>query len=368
MKKEILKYILIPLICTIIIYTLVFPFEIAYLTRKALDLCYSAVVPSLFIFIVLSKILSHFSKSNCKHRRFWQITGKVLNISPVLLPTCMLGLFCGAPAMSYSIKNIYNEGLCTKEDAQRAVVLSNNCSFSFILGFASSTFTDRKTSLIILFSNLFAVFTVYFLLFRGKRNDTYTHIPNCIHKEKKLSKVITESISESAISTVTLCGYIVFFYVISFVAKRHLISFLSSEGLSTNTYNGISALMCSFFEMTSGTVSAFSVEGYGKIPILCFCTTLLGTSVFCQVASVFSECGIPVTPFIKAKILSAFLSSATSVIILLFIPADIPAASNFGGNRMNGFTVYHLACIISVTVLCFIGASILSYIDKRHKN
>lgn len=368
MKWNTAKHTFILLICFMLIYTLVFPHEIACHTRKAIDLCYGSVLPSLFTFIVLSKLLSRFISKTSFSGLLNKTSYRMFNIPALLLPSCIFGLFCGAPAMSYSIKSIYEKKLCSKEEAQRAIILSNNCSFSFILGFVSLAFTDRSASLIILFSNLFSTFTVYSLLFRGKRTVTYTQHTKTTSKDEKISNVITEGVSDAAASAVSLCGFIVFFYTLSFIVKRHLETFLLSTGFSTNTCRTVSALICSVFEMTSGAVSAFEIEGYARIPVLCFCTSLLGISVFCQVSGVFSGSGICISQFIKAKILSAFLSSAISVTVLFFVPADIPANLSFGGNNMRGFSVYHLLYVFLATAFCFIGVYVLSYVDKRHKN
>lgn len=338
-------------------YCLVFQDEISLFVKEALLICSGVVLPSLYVFIVLSKIMSKLIKQPKKTSTFSKFISSCLGISPILLPVGILGLIGSAPSMSYAVGNMYKDGRITKDEAERIACISNNCSISFILGVVSGIFGDKKVAIIIFLSNMLSVIIVYRLFFAMKHVQNTKSTAVCEIKEG-FCEIVCDSISSSASDSLTLCSYIVFFYT----AARCIcsLSFLSAKPL-------MRAFIFGFFEMTGGVNSLNYIEGYGKILLACTFLSFCGLSVIFQVKSALSRFGLSSKKFIKAKILSAFLSPVICVILLFFVPVDRPCFSVFEYGIDSKILYFNAPVVANIFCILFIFFYIFGKVAKKHK-
>lgn len=356
--------LLIVLTVILIVFILAFPNETAYNAKYALSLCTNAIIPSLFMFIVLSRILAHLLK--CRHYSFGlsKKISEFLGIEPILLPICLLGLFCGAPSACIAICEIYKSSLCSKESAERAVILSNNCSLAFILSIVSATLQSKPLSVIIAICNILATIIVYMVFYRKRcvfRKTDYYRQPS-----KNLSYIITDSITEGFRSTLVLSGYVLFFYTFSCLVSERIylaLCTVSKEGALL-----AKAATHALFELTSGVIAAGSTEGNIRIMLICAAVSFCSVSVLMQVASAAQSAGIPVKKFFLSKCLTALICPILTLIILFIIPREVNVMNTYPASAGGGFSSQDLICLVFVTCVVFLAAHILSALDKKHKN
>ena len=363
--KNLKKILSVLFVFSCIIYILLFPAHIAYHTKHALSLCANALIPSLFLYIFLSCILSHIIYPS-KKLPFCTLLSRFFSLPQLLIPSVILGLFTGAPSGAVGICELYGMGCCSKRQAEKAVVLASNCSASFIIGVAGAMLGSTKTALLILISNILSVITVYMIFFKDKELTDFEP-SNLSENTQSLSVILSSSLNKSVKTVLTLCGYVIVFYTFSSVTGERLLFFLKSMGISADTALSLRALYSSLLEMTSG-VTGSSVLGHNlKALTICFATSFTGISIILQVKSVLDQKGLSSSKFIQSKILASLLSPIYLLLMLIFLPRSITVSGSVALPLNTGFGLKDLLCLCVMTAICFIGAAFLSAVDKNNK-
>jgi len=115
------------------IYIIVCPKKAVDFVIKALNLCYLIIIPSIFPFLIISRLF--FSSP------LFESIGKLLNkparflfdISGEYTNAFLLGSITGFPIGAKSAGDIYNANKYTKNEAERTLAFCNNCSAPFII-------------------------------------------------------------------------------------------------------------------------------------------------------------------------------------------------------------------------------------------
>ncbi len=364
-KSSSVSYIFFTFAVICLAFTLTFPYEVAYYCSNALKLCGTSLIPSLFIFMVLSKILSHLSAQGIFSSSISRFLSRLLNLPDCLIPICILGLFGGAPSGAFAIANLYKNGLCTKSQAENACVLANNCSAAFILGVTSAVLGSKTIAVYILIANIISTVSVYFIFF--KKNCTHYIEKQSTGKNEKLSYIITESITSSAENIVKLCGFVIFFYTFSCIVSQRTATLLSSMNISSELSDFIKSIICSLLELTSGVLSIGNISGQKAILLCTMCISFTGLSIIFQVNSILDKHALSSTPFIFSRIFCAVLSPVLMQISHYLSSVSMTVSTLTQTKKALGFSCKDLLFLILVTIIALIGAYILNSLDKKHK-
>lgn len=362
-----ISHSLFTVICVLFtLYALLHPFEITMHCKNALSMCASAVLPPLFIYIVISRMLSHVAVKSAPGGKAVLNLSKIFRLSPALIPVIFSSLLMGAPSGALMCAEIYKKGLCSKDDAERCACLTNNCSPAFILAVAGGYVAEKRYAVLILVSNILAVFTVYFLVNRGRQKTKHDIlIPYEKQEHTSVFSAICSAISGAVISSLRLCGYVTVFYVISRVISARA-GIMFSHVFNKAAVASLTSILCGFFEMTSGVLSAGeNVLGTEKIVIICMTVGFCGLSVIMQTADVLSSASLSAKKFILQKFLCALVCPLYMIFFLLVVPSELLV---FSPDNAKGFGLYDLAFFLISLLLAVSGVKILRRIDKRHKN
>ena len=365
MKKNLSVFYVLPTIGATI-YILLNPFEVAYHCSYAVKLCSGSLVPSLFIFMVLSRILASFSAQGVFQNKAIVFLSRVLHLPQCLIPVCIFGLFSGAPSGAFAIADIYKKGLCTKSQAERASVLSNNCSAAFILGFAGGQFDNRCIGVFIFLANILATISVYFLLF----NDKETSPKNTTENHKRydsFTDTITGSISDSIPAVINMCGYVLFFYTLSGILCSNVANLSPISHASESVIYITKAIICLCLELTSAVLSASVTESNFAIILTASSCAFCGLSIILQLKSVFSKLGLSAKPYLLSRFLCSLLCPIYTLIMILLSPRFM-MVSKIQAPVGEGITAKDVLTLCFITASAIIGAAILSHLDKKHKN
>lgn len=365
MKRQISKYFMFCFITLVITYILLNPYSIAFHAHKAIRMCATSLVPTLFIFMVFSKMLSYLCTTFPPSNKFILFISRLLGLPPILIPVCLSGLICGAPSGAFAICRMHDEGYCTKEQAKRACIFSNNCSAAFILGFVSSVLGSLHTSLLILISSISATIIVYMIFFRNAATEENVHTMQ-IRKNTGIYDIFTESISSSVTATVTLCGYVIFFYTFTQVLCERLMPFFHSIGISQGQTEFIHAATSSFLEISSGVLRIGVLDWVEKIVLCAGAVSFTGLSMILQVTGLLVKSKIPTKEYFFSKFLCALVSPILIILLMLIFPyATFTSVSS--NSETGGFSFGDLISLTLMTIIAFAGAYILFCLDKKHK-
>lgn len=129
--------------------------------KNGLVLWATAVVPSLFPFFVATEML--------KATNVVSYLGKLLN--PIMRPlfgipgegafAFLMGLISGYPVGAKIVSNFMEQGICTKEEAERMLAFTNNSGPLFIIGTVGITlFGNSKIGILLFVTHVFACISV----------------------------------------------------------------------------------------------------------------------------------------------------------------------------------------------------------------
>jgi len=344
-------FLRIALLCSIIALSIFFTVYSEVTADSALDslvLCATSVIPSLFPFMVLSAMASRAAS---------HFTGKNSARTAVILPV-FLGCLCGFPVGAATVASMYRNGALSKSKAEYLCALCNNTGPAFIIGVIGRSFWGGSEIGVMFYIcqivSAVLVFTVWRIFFGKSKLTTDDLIKNDVKPSEKASGTDTfcsgfcNSVAESAVSVVQICGYIVFFKVICDTV-RYLVP-------SDTVY----AILSSILEFTSGTYAAASLEGTLGIALCGFSIGFSGLSVMAQSAGILSRAGLSVSPLFRLKIFTGLVCAALSQTV--YTLRDFPEAV-FSENTYSSYT---LSPVISLGIIV-IFAVFLTFSGIRYK-
>ncbi len=298
------KIIMCVFFIAIMTYMILFPEKAVFASKHSLLLCYEAILPSLFVFLICSSFLTKIGFANILEKPFSKIMSPLFGISGKGALPMILGYISGYPIGSVCICEMYKAGDLKKREAEKMLGFCNNAGPLFIIGSIGLTLLGNKHIGYILYGFHILSSVIVGILFRFfvKTNTADKYDCNTSIFGIRLSNAVTESISSSISSILTICAYTVLFSVIismSFdffpASKESLIL----RGIVEIT-NGISKI-CDTDVFFDGVQS--------KLPIISFILGFGGFCVHLQVISIVKKAGLKTDLYFVGKIIQASLSS-----------------------------------------------------------
>ncbi|MBQ3230204.1 MAG: hypothetical protein IJB49_04215 [Clostridia bacterium] len=270
------------------VYLLIFPEYASDSTREALDFCAGTLIPSLFIYMVLSKIvITH------------PFTDKLMSIAGCEAVALITGALCGAPVGAKNALSLYESGRISKRHAEYLLSFTNNTSVSFLLGFVGLGISgDMRVGIRLLFfqliGSLCAAIIMKLVIF-GKES-----LPKCRFAASERVG-LRESLADSVQTMLVICACAVFFIV----ASGAVASAISLSPCAE-------ALLRSVLEFSSGCAAAAKC-GDQSFVITAFAIGGGGLSVALQVKSVTAG-RLSFRPYLAGKAVTCAVTTALSVI------------------------------------------------------
>ena len=269
--------------------------------KMSLKICISAIIPSIFPFLILSDFLicNFHIDSNSKPARLFS---KIFHINPTGLLPFLIGNICGFPLGAQMATRLHEEGGISRDEYDRLVPLCSNPSIAFVISGVGAGMRESVIEGVILFVTVFIATVLSGIIWRGKFSASDFHL-NFVDKRFSLAS----SIKGAALSTIYVSAYIIFFSI--------LISLLEPIKLPTLMH----VTFASFLEIGNATsLIASSDIAWGSIPLTAFSLAFSGLSVYMQVLC-FSLGDGRNKSYIKMKltegIIAFIIASALSVLI-----------------------------------------------------
>ena len=252
------------------------------------------VLPAVFPYLVLTFLVCRTGVA----RRVGRLAGRPFSRLFALPPACasavFLGLLSGFPLGAKCAAELYREGLCGKEDAERLLAFCNFCGAPFILSaVGQGIFGSPAVGWLI-----FAVQSAAALLFgifyrRPKRPVSFCALP-AGQSVPLTASLFAKSVAEAGLSGLSIVSFILFFSIPA-GALRAAISHFPALIPYLPLFVGT-------FEISSGV----STVGCGGLPALALCCLVVGfsgLSVMMQVRSFAAEGDLSMRGYVAAHLL-----------------------------------------------------------------
>jgi len=292
--KRLSKIISVSLLFLFAVILTVFSERACELARDGLRICALSVIPSLFPYMVVSQLI--IGGGAC------DFIGRLLPVSRLYgLPKSagtpiILGALCGFPVGAKTACEMYRNGSVSKVEAEVLISAANNTGPSFVVSvigasFFGSTLFGWQLYLFQLVSSVIAAVAVNRIFFPFKSADS----KGAVCKPKKIS--IYRSVADSTVSVLTVCGFIVFFTVVSGFCLTYI------KDLS----QPLAGLFSSLLEFCTGAGFASSIGGKQGQLLCGLAVGWSGISVFCQTAAFSAPLGLSLKRCICTKALQGLI-------------------------------------------------------------
>ncbi|UQT48808.1 hypothetical protein M5E87_01495 [Flavonifractor plautii] len=184
--------------------------------KSGLALCYNVIIPSLFPFFVLSSLVVELGLAGYLGRLLEGLMRPLFHVSGACASAFALGFIGGYPVGAKTAISLYENGMCTKTEAERLLAFCNNSGPAFILGVVGAgVFASSRVGVLLYLAHAAASICIG-ILFRF-----YKVSPTARREERqsrpqfhaqRFTTAFTGSIKNSFLSTLNICAFVVFFH------------------------------------------------------------------------------------------------------------------------------------------------------------
>ena len=241
------------------------PREASQAALEGVEICLKSVIPSLFPFFVLSRLLLQRSAALTRARQ-GGLLSRLFGLPDSCIPAVFLGLLGGYPLGAALSAQLYRQGSCSREEAERLLLFSCGCSPAFVFGllggrvFGSTLHASLCWALQLLTSLWLGA-----LLGWGKTASATVLHGRGSEPASGLGAAFSSSLLQGGVSALQVSAYVVFFTVMArFLPEGPLLrGLLEMTGgiLQLEGFNGRSAALSALLLGLGGLCVSFQVQG-----------------------------------------------------------------------------------------------------------
>jgi len=316
--------------------------------QDALNTCLTVLLPTLFPFFVLTRLLVGSGGVQLLGRMCNCIMRPLFGIRGEGAAAFVMGLLSGYPVGAKTAADLYRQGLVSRTEAQNLLGFCNNCGPLFVIGaVGSGMLGDRRIGFYLLAVHIAAAITVGMLSRIFIQNLTIT-TPKSNQKATK-TDLFTQAVESSVQAVLTVFGYVIFFAVLMGLLSQYGILSLAGRLLSPlNLPESLtSALLYGFFELMGGiqkTTESLNVSLPFQLVFISFFLGWAGWSVHLQAKGFISGCGLSFRRYVAAKLTHGGIAAVYTAFTCHFVtpsvsaPVSVPALSTGSCSPMlSGF-------------------------------
>ncbi len=267
--------------------------QAAELTRQALRLCASTVLPALFPLMVASSLVVSLGCAATAGRLLSPVMGRLFRCSGSGGTALLLGLLGGYPLGARTVAALRRSGRIEAGEAQHLLHFCNNAGPAFIISMVGSHFGRAATGQLLYLIHVTAALITGFL-FSRKLSSAALCSTVSSSEETPFSTALVDAIAGAGTTCLQICSFITFFQVVLQLLSQR-------TGLVHPLALGFVELTCGIVRLGTERwdfVAAAALLGWG------------GCSVHCQTAAVLRGSGVSMAPYLRAKLLHGLLSAA----------------------------------------------------------
>lgn len=297
-------------------------------TISGLKLFIFSVLPGLFPFMLLTKILTEIGLVFKVTRRCDKLSYALFNVPGVALYGFVMSIISGYPIGAKIIGDLKSKGLINPKQAKLMSVFCTTSGPIFVIGTVGTFMFKSITFGIILYlghilaSLILGIVCGQISKFKYKSKPKHNDVVEYIEEPKRSDNMITDCLVSTINSLFIVGAYITMFYLVSELFETlqifEAISKILSPVLSlTNLkFEHIKGFLYGILEVTRGS-SALSTIGDNSSKILAsFILSFSGLSIIMQSMAFLKPAGISTAKFVLIKFAHA---SLTALLVFLFL-------------------------------------------------
>lgn len=314
--------------------------ETSQAAADGVQLCAQVLIPSLFPFFVVSSLCVQTGLAALAGRAFEKPMQFLFRVPGVCAPAFILGLVGGYPVGARTAIALYEQGACSKSEAERLLAFCNNSGPAFILGAVGASMLGGQTAGLLLYgAHILASVTVGILFrFAGRRDAAALRRAGTGRVQMvctPLGRAFTSAVTSSFASVLNVCAFVIFFAVvirlldltgIISILSRGLCAILGPLAPDTDLTGRV---LSGLLEVTSGVKGLLPLPvGMGtKLTAAAFLLGWAGLSVHCQVLNLIGESPLSPLPYLAGKALHGCFAALFTWAAVRLLPLPITASA-----------------------------------------
>lgn len=295
-------------------------------TISGLKLFFYSVLPGLFPFMLLTKLLTEIGFLFKITKRFDKFTHKVFGTPGVSLYAFLMSILSGYPIGAKIISDLYDKQLISENDAKKMSFFCTTSGPIFIIGaVGSGMFGSLKIGVILYFSHIVSSIILgicYNLLTKNKTSSKHE-----ITYSSKLSKhnnIFASAVNQTINSLFIVGAYITIFYLISellnsfnvfSIISSWIAPFASKIGINEISIKGV---LYGLLEVTRGAKELSINFSSTSIALCSGILSFSGISIIMQSMTFLKTAKIKTHTFVFAKCVHSLLSVFLCLLLLIF--------------------------------------------------
>ena len=303
--------------------------------QDGLLLCANVIIPSLFPFFVLSSLVVELGMSRYLGKMLECVMVPLFRVGGVCASALALGFVGGYPVGARTAISLYQNGQCSKTEAERLLAFCNNSGPAFVLGVVGAgVFSSSVAGLLLYLAHIIASLIVGILFRFYRPNEPLTCQTHRVEFQAvSFPSAFTRSVTGAMTSTLNICAFILVFTVaIRLLFLSGVMGWAADILALLLTPLGVSRiqaqqLLTGLLELSSGVYS-LTAEGSttGRLSMAAFMLGWAGLSVHCQVLAFLGDCGLSMRTYFIGKLLHGGISAALTAVLVTIFPLKEPVS------------------------------------------
>ena len=272
---------------------------------EALSLCAGVLIPALFPFCVGMNLF--LSLAEQLGTRLSSVMKRLFRLPGAAAVALLAGLLGGYPLGAAMTARLSQQGALSRQEAVTLSCFSNNAGPAFVLGaVGGAVFGAAQVGLWLYLLHVFSALMVGLLL-RKRQSSVSDARPQISGASLR---ALPQAISAAAGTMLNVCAAVVFSSVLLALLCEVLpVGRLPDAGL---------ALFKGAIELTNGCMALSALPFRRAFPLAALMLGWGGLCVHLQALSMLSEAKLPISPYLRAKLLQALLSYLLAKAVILF--------------------------------------------------
>ena len=341
------KVLAVFILCTLII---IFSSECSEEAALGIKFCLGVLVPSLFPFMAISSFVVNCGLASVIGKPFRHITKQLFGLSPCFTTAIFLSLLGGYPVGARTISSIYQRGIASKAECEKAAMFAVCAGPGFVINFVGITlYNNQKIGLIMMCSQCLSVLIIGVIMGLVHRDKTDISYNELSHKPMSFSSALVQATLDSSKGMLTICAFVLLFSSLTGILKAVV------PGSNTKDFLLILLEVCS---------AVNELAKRAPVELIAFAVGFGGLCVHFQIYSSLKELNINKLLFFCIRIIQGVITALITHIGLIIFEEEAEVFSTITVQNTDIFE----GSLLSAAVLLGIAICFLYSIKNYKQN